>query len=335
MQVAFFYASLYLIAIARGIDKPCGVTFAADQFDPEHPREFASRSSLFNWWYFAIAIGMGVAVAIISYIQENLGWVVGFGILCAIVLCSFLVFVLGSSTYRLYAPNKESEGPFTRLASGLVLLTQGFKENGLNRLKEDEDALAKSEEARTVLGQLLIWASCLAYGVVYAQSTTLFNKQGRTLDRRIFGCLELPPAALQTFTPASILVFVPLYDRVLVPALRCSTGNPSGLTPLQRIGTGMAVSLAAVCVAALVEVRRLQTALEHGLVDDAGATVPMSWAWLVPQYAMAGLADVFAMVGIQEFFYDQMPSEMRSLGLALYYSVSGMGGFISGSRRPH
>jgi peptide/histidine transporter 3/4 len=37
------------------------------------------------------------------------------------------------------------------------------------------------------------------------------------------------------------------------------------------------------------------------------------------------------MVGIQEFFYDQMPSEMRSLGLALYYSVSGMGGFISGA----
>jgi peptide/histidine transporter 3/4 len=171
----------------------------------------------------------------------------------------------------------------------------------------------------------------LAYGVVYAQVTTLFNKQGRTLDRRIFGGLELPPAALQTFGPASILVFVPIYDRVLVPALRSTTGNPSGLTLLQRMGTGMVLSLAAVSVAALVEARRLETAREHGLVDDAGATVPMSWAWLVPQYVIMGVSNVFTLVGMQEFFYDQMPSELRSLGLALYFSVLGISSFISGA----
>lgn len=72
---------------------------------------------------------------------------------------------------------------------------------------------------------------------------TLFNKQDRTLDRRLFGSLELPPAALQTFGPAAILFFEPIYDRVLVPALRYATGNSSGLTPLQLVGTGMAVSV--------------------------------------------------------------------------------------------
>jgi peptide/histidine transporter 3/4 len=41
------------------------------------------------------------------------------------------------------------------------------------------------------------------------------------------------------------------------------------MTLLQRVGTGMAVSLAAVSLAALVEARRLEVALEHGLVDVA------------------------------------------------------------------
>ena len=93
----------------------------------------------------------------------------------------------------------------------------------------------------------------------------------------------------------------------------------------------MAVSLAAMCVAALVETRRLEMAREHNLVEDTEATVPMSWSWLVPQYVMVGVADVFVIVGMQEFFYDQMPSELRSLGIALYCSVIGIGGFISGT----
>ena len=278
-----------------------------------------------------MAVGICVSIAVVSYIQENVGWGVGFGSLCAIMLCAFAVFLVGTPTYRMYAPNPDAESPFARLARSLAALARSSF--GAKRRQEwhegDADTVAMSEEARGMLRLVPIWSACLAYGVVYAQVMTLFNKQGRTLDRRIFGGLELPPAALQTLGPASILLFVPIYDRVLVPALRCATGSPSGLTLLQRVGTGMAVSLAAVSTAALVEGRRLEIAREHGLVDDPGATVPMCWAWLVPQYAMMGVADVFAMVGMQEFFYDQMPGELRSLGLALYLSVTGIGGFIS------
>lgn len=39
--------------------------------------------------------------------------------------------------------------------------------------------------------------------------------RGRTLDRRIAGDLELPPVGLQTFVAATVLVFMPIYDRML------------------------------------------------------------------------------------------------------------------------
>jgi len=308
LQVAFFYVSLYLIALAQGADKPCGLAFAADQFDANHPAERASRASLFNWWFFCMAIGISVAVSVVGYIQDNVGWGVGFGVPCAIVLAAFAVFLMGTPTYRLYQHKKK----------------QPPKE------EEEEQQQQNKAMASSALRRLLpIWATSLAYGVVYAQIMTLFNKQGRTLDRRIVGAIQLPPAALQTLGPASILLFVPVYDCAIVPALRWATSNPSGLTMLQRVGAGMATSLAAVSVAALVEARRLATAREHGLVDQPGVTVPMTWAWMVPQYAMMGVADVLAVVGLQELFYDQMPDGLRSLGLALYLSVMGIGGFIS------
>lgn len=56
----------------------------------------------------------------------------------------------------------------------------------------------------------------------------------------------------------------------------------------------------------------------------------MSVWWLVPQYALFGVSDVFTMIGLQEFFYDQVPVAYRSLGLGLYLSIFGVGGFLSG-----
>nr|CAB3478968.1 unnamed protein product [Digitaria exilis] len=327
VQVAIFYVSLYLVALAEAGHKPCAQAFGADQFDQHDPEESVSRSSFFNWWYFGMCSGTAVTTMVSSYIQDNVGWGLGFGIPCLVMVFALLMFLLGTRNYRYYTSTESS--PFARLARAFVALITGSKSTQCDSLATTDGA-AHREEVKSVIRLFPIWATCIIYAVIFSQSSTFFTKQAATLDRRIFGStLRVPPAALQTFISLTIMAFIPIYDRAFVPLARRFTRLSSGITMLQRIGTGLVLAMVAMVVAAMVEMRRLGVARDAGLVDQPKASLPMTLWWMLPQYVLFGLSDVFAMIGLQEFFYDQVPDALRSLGLAFFLSIFGVGHFLS------
>ncbi|XP_061362841.1 protein NRT1/ PTR FAMILY 5.10-like [Gastrolobium bilobum] len=360
LQVILFFISLYLVAIGQGGHKPCVQAFGADQFDEQHPEEYKARSSFFNWWYFTLVAGCMATLWILNYIQDNLSWVLGFGIPFVAMIIALLVFLLGTMTYR-FNIQQHDKSPFLRIGRVFIAAIRNRRatlsctpieeETGrilphqdselfkfLNKAllapkgsKEEETCChSEVEEAKAVLRLVPIWASCLVYAIVFAQVFTFFTKQGITMDRKLFAGFDIPAASLQTLTNLGIVLFTPIYDRLFVPITRAITGKPSGITMLQRIGIGISISIFTIVLAALVEMKRLETARESGLIDEPNATVPMSIWWLTPQYFLFGVSEVFTMVGLQEFFYDQVPNELRSMGLALYLSVLGVGSFLSG-----
>ncbi|KAM3685140.1 hypothetical protein ACJW31_11G095700 [Castanea mollissima] len=351
LQVNLLFISLYLVAVGQGGHKPCVQAFGADQFDGEDPVECRAKSSFFNWWYFGVCAGSSVAMLIISFVQENLSWGLGFGIPCVVMVIALGVFLLGTRTYRYSI--KEVKSPFVRIGQVFVTAIKNWRAKPseivieeeacrtlpqhsseqfkfLNRALQDRVCTVNDvEEAKAVLRLVPIWATSLGYAIVFAQTSTFFTKQGVTLDRTIFPGFEIPAASLQFFGVLAMVFFVPVYDCIFVPIARAITTKPFGITMLQRIGTGMLLSVICTVVAALTEVKRLKTAKEYGLVDMLDVTIPMSVWWLLPQYVLSGIADVFTMVGLQEFFYDQVPVELRSVGLALYLSIFGVGNFLS------
>lgn len=100
LDIVFFFVSLYLIALGQGAYKPCITAFGADQFDERDPSELRSRSSFFNWWYFGICAGPLLALMALNYIQDNISWVIGFGIPCISQVIALIVFILGRKSYR-------------------------------------------------------------------------------------------------------------------------------------------------------------------------------------------------------------------------------------------
>lgn len=183
------------------------------------------------------------------------------------------------------------------------------------------------EEVKLLVRMLPIWWTNLMFSAVFAQVGTLFLNQGTTMDRHMGPNFEIPAASMPLFITATICIFLPLYDKFFVPFMRSLTGDVRGLTLLQRIGVGQILSTLSIAVAAIVEMRRLKVARANGALNSD--QVPMSIFWLLPQYMLTGICEVFISVGQMEFFLDQAPDSMRSLGNALYLSTVAVGSFVS------
>ncbi|KAL4188577.1 hypothetical protein AMTRI_Chr08g202870 [Amborella trichopoda] len=185
------------------------------------------------------------------------------------------------------------------------------------------------EETKLILSLTPIWLSCLIFGICINQGITFFIKQGSTMDRKMGPHFEMPPASLFGFSAFFMVILISIYDKILVPSIRRVTGNERGISILQRIGIGMFFSVVCMITAALTERKRLNIAKKHTKLGSLNGPLPMSVFWLLPQFLLIGVTDVFTLVGLQEYFYDQVPDNMRSLGIALYLSVIGVSSFLS------
>ncbi|XP_027089742.2 protein NRT1/ PTR FAMILY 5.10-like [Coffea arabica] len=317
-----FFVSLYLVALGQ-VYKSCVQAFGADQFDGNHPDEKKAKSSFFNWWLCCLCIGATAAHLILHYIQDNINWGIGFGIPFIAMTIGLVLFQIGNRTYRFSARQNDAD----------EILNESICQRFIKVLPAAEDSgeaiTTKTNGAKIFLRLLPIWSTCLTYTIAMAQVSTLFTKQASTVDRSLGPSFSIPPASLRAFIALSISFCIPIYDQIFVPIARKITNFSTGITMLQRMGTGMAISVMNMVIAALIEMKRLKTAKDFGLVDIPNAAVPMSFWWLVPQFTLIGLTDVFILVGSQEFFYDQVPTELRSLGISLYFGAVGTGNFLS------
>ncbi|TVU11727.1 hypothetical protein EJB05_45329 [Eragrostis curvula] len=187
------------------------------------------------------------------------------------------------------------------------------------------------EELKSVIRTGPIWAAGILVVTASSNQGTFSLQQASTMDRRLFPGLssfQIPAGSMTVFSLLAMLVTLFFYDRALVPLMRRRTGLDRGITYLQRMGVGFAVCAASTLVAGFVESRRRDAAAAAG-TTDVGTAPTMSAYWLVPQYALQGVAEAFNSVGHLEFMYDQSPESMRSTATALFWLSISLGSYAS------
>ncbi|CAL5006549.1 unnamed protein product [Urochloa decumbens] len=349
---ALLYIALYIIALGEGVMRACIPAVGADQFGSDDLSEARQQSSFFNWFTFCLSIGSIAGLILIVWIENTKGWGMGFGLSALLILFGLLVSAAGLPFYRNRVPQGSA---LTRVLQVFVVAfknrklvlpenTEEAQENSYgvdsqqvprptnNSLKFLDKACintgrdgpwsvcssAKVEETKIVLRMLPIAFSSTVAHIPSPLLVAFTVQQGMTTNTRL-GRVHMYPAMLFIIPSIFQMLMLAVYDQFLVPLLRRRTGYKGGITQLQRVGVGFLATAMAPAIAAVVERQRKKMVLSGG---------QMSLFWLAPQFFLIGVADTTSFVGLLEFFNNEAPNGMKSIGVALFWCQVGISSLL-------
>ncbi|CAI8608895.1 unnamed protein product [Vicia faba] len=208
LQYYLFYFGLYLVALGTGGVKSCVSPFGADQFDETDFVGSIKKASFFNWYYFSIMIGAIVSCTFIVWVQDNLGWGLGFGIpalfmgltvgsffLGFVSICPKADLVVPEDSSLMYeTPDKQSgvEGSRKlmhhddlRYFDRAAVVSDSENRSGEYSNPWRLCTVTQVEELKILIRMLPIWATGIIFSAVYAQMSTLFVEQGTMMNTYI------------------------------------------------------------------------------------------------------------------------------------------------------
>ncbi|XP_071929977.1 protein NRT1/ PTR FAMILY 4.5-like [Coffea arabica] len=351
-EAVMFYCTIFLLALGAGGVKGSVAALGADQFDQKDPKEAKALASFFNSYQFSITVGSIIGVTIVVWVAMNRGWHWGFLISLIATSIGVVILALGKPFYRIQA---QGASPLVKISQVIVAAIRNRNvplPQDANELYEieDNDAISHTsqfrlldkaasvrrgmdpvpwtvctvtqvEEVKILIRMLPIIASTIIMNTCMAQMQTYSVLQGYIMNTHL-GSFKIASASIPVIPLIFMSILLPIYEFFFVPLARKITGHPTGITQLQRVGIGLVLSVISMSIAGIVEVKRRHKALEDPLH-------PISLFWLSFQYGVFGVADMFTVIGLMEFFYREAPKWMRSLSTSFALLSLSFGYFLS------
>jgi POT family proton-dependent oligopeptide transporter len=283
-QRTMLVIGLSLICLGAGGIKPCVSANVGDQFGESNKHLL---SKMFGWFYFSINAGSFISSILCPWLLANPkygpGW--AFGIPGIAMFIATLFFWAGR--------NKMVHVP----PAGLGYLKETFSKDGL---------LTLARIAMVYVFILVFWA---LWGMSNGVEWTL---QAEKMNLHWMG-MNLIAAQVQTANPILILIFIPIVNYVIYPAI----DKVFPLTPLRKIGIGLFITALSFAVIVWIQ----------GQIDT-GLKPSINWQFLA--YVILTLGEAMVSITGLEFSYTQAPNSMKSSIMALWLLTVASGEFFVG-----
>ncbi|WOH16283.1 hypothetical protein DCAR_0935833 [Daucus carota subsp. sativus] len=358
VQVYVLCLSLGLMSIGAGGIRSSSLAFGVDQLSGQdnHKSESALKK-YYAWYYASIVLGVIIALSCVTYIQDHLGWKIGFAVPVVLMFVSALSFFLATPFY-IKLQNKTS-----LLTDFLQVIVASFRNRHLTvspdsttteyHNKKGSEMVVPSNKLRFLNKACIIsdpqqymsdderiadsWSLCTVHQVEELKavlkviplwstgvmmSVTISQPsfpvlQAGSMDRHVTSGFEIPAGSFSVFAVISVVLWVALYESFILPLASVIMKKPVRLTTKQRMGAGIFVSFLSVAVTAVIENIRRRIAIKQGLIDDPTAIVNMSAMWLIIPNCLIGIAEVFNAIGQIEFYLSEFPRSMSSIASTL------------------
>ncbi|KAL2519454.1 Protein NRT1/PTR FAMILY 2.13 [Abeliophyllum distichum] len=215
---------------------------------------------------------------------------------------------------------------FRFLNKAAIIMEGELQADGSNSKPWRLCSIQQIEEFKCLLKTIPVWASGIICFTAMAQQGTFTVSQASKMDRHLGPHFQIPVGSLAVISMVTIGLWLPLYDRVIVPPLRKVTKVEGGITLLQRMGIGIGFSILSMVAAGLVEIKRRASALEHAGPDGIA---PISVMWLAPQLILMGFAEAFNIIGQIEFYNKEFPENMSSVANSLFSCTAAGASYLS------
>ncbi|KAI3967654.1 hypothetical protein MKX01_039564 [Papaver californicum] len=366
-QFLFLLSSLGLMSIGAGCIRPCSIAFGADQLaQKEYPAKNEEiLQTYFNFYYATIGISTLLALTVIVYIQDQMGWQVGFGVPAVLMFLSALFFFLGDS---FYIKVKASTSLFTGLAQVFVAAWRNRRlDPGLGLAPQPNGMCHCSKDSKLVVPSNSL--RFLNKACMVRDPEKDLNPDGsptKPWELCTVGQVETLKSLIRVIPiwSTGFMIYMTLSQNS-IPVLQAKTMNrhitsnfkiPAGsfslftittltiwvafydrvIVPMLAKYTGkpngisatirMGIGLLLSCLAMAVA----------GIVErirrrnSVEGNFSISALWLVPQFCLIGLAEAFNAIGQIEFYYRQLPKSMSSIAVAFFTLGTAFSGLLGG-----
>ncbi|KAF9438976.1 peptide transporter ptr2 [Entomortierella beljakovae] len=286
--------------------------------------------SIFNWFYWSINLG-SLSAIITTNVEKYYAFWLAYLIPLIVFNGAILALYIGRNKVHKTPPRGSvlleafrifgiaiKNGRSLEAAKPSVIQTRDPNANMASYTWDDLFV----DELRLALKACSIFCFFPFYWVIYNQITSNLTSQAGTM--LLYG---LPNDVINNIDPIVLIIFIPIFDKIIYPTLRRFNFEPK---PVTRICMGFFCAAIAMAWTAIVQHKIYITGpnYECTLCDENQTPNNVSIAWQVPSYFFIAISEIFASITGLEFAFTNAPASMKSVVMSIFLFMNCLGALL-------